>query len=292
MNDISDEKLKGAPVSSSPKIAPEKKGSNLKTRLVSAAILAPIAIFLAYYNGATFLFLVAVFVVALSWEWGKMTRSNGLDHIAGLTLVTALTMMGTIVWKDLNLTWTVLALGALSIYFLTQDKKLWAVAGVFYIGLPASALVWLGFGEQYGFSAIAFIFFVVWTTDSASYGVGRLIGGVKFAPTISPNKTWAGFLGGIIGAAMMGGLFALWLGNTSPKTLAVVAFMVAIASQYGDLLESSVKRHHKIKDSSQLIPGHGGAFDRLDGLLSAVMMAALIALFRGGADPAQSLLVW
>ena len=166
------------------------------------------------------------------------------------------------------------------------------MAGVFYIGLPACALVWLRSGAGYGFSAIAFVFFVVWTTDSASYGVGRLVGGVKFAPSISPNKTWSGFLGGICAAAIMGVLFALWLGNSNPVTLSVVAFMVAIASQYGDLLESSVKRHYNIKDSSQLIPGHGGAFDRLDGLLIAVLMAALIAMVRDSGSPAQSLLVW
>ncbi len=268
------------------------KGSELKTRIITAVILAPIAVALAYYSFATFLFLIAVFVVALSWEWGKMTRSNGQDHIVLLTALTALTMMGAVAWKDMNLVWGVLLLGVLAVYFLTAKNRRWAVAGVFYIALPACALVWIRSGELYGFAAIAFVFFTVWTTDSASYAVGRMIGGVKFAPSISPNKTWSGFVGGIVAAAMMGGLFALWLGNESPKTLAVVALLVAIASQYGDLLESSVKRYYGIKDSSQLIPGHGGVFDRLDGLLMAVLMAATIAFLRGAETPAKSLLIW
>ncbi len=279
-------------VSDNTKSQTVNKSSELKTRIITAAILAPIVVFLAYYNESTFLFLIGVFVVALSWEWGRMTRSNGQDHIVVLTAMTALTMMGAVVWKDVNMVWGVLLLGVLTVYFLTQTKRRWAVAGVFYIALPACALVWLRTGGEYGFAAIAFVLFTVWTTDSASYAVGRLIGGVKFAPAISPNKTWSGFLGGIIAAAMMGGLFSLWLGNETSKTLAVVAFMVAIASQYGDLLESAVKRHYGIKDSSQLIPGHGGAFDRLDGLLMAVLMAAAIAFFRDAATPAQSLLIW
>ncbi len=291
MNKIVNETLKKTDKAASSSSTSSKGNSELKTRILSAMVLAPVAIALAYFNFATFLILITIFIVALSWEWGRMTRSNGWDHITFLTIMTALTMMGAIVWKDLSLIWGVLSLGGLAIYFLTVKKKLWALAGVVYIALPASALVWLRADPEYGFAAIVFVLFVVWTTDSASYFVGRLIGGVKFAPTLSPNKTWSGFLGGVLAAAMMGGIFSLWL-DSAPKTLAIVAFMIAISSQYGDLLESSIKRHYGIKDSSQLIPGHGGAFDRLDGLLMAVLMAGLIAFFRDPTMPAQSLLIW
>jgi phosphatidate cytidylyltransferase len=168
----------------------------------------------------------------------------------------------------------------------------WTVAGLLYAILPMAALVWLRSDPAFGLAAVLYLFAVTWTTDIASYAVGRLIGGAKLAPRISPNKTWSGFIGGVLAAGLVGYAFALVLGGTAPARLALISLLLALACQAGDLVESAVKRHFGIKDMSHLIPGHGGVLDRVDGLLFAALLAALVALLRGPADPAQALLVW
>jgi len=170
-------------------------------------------------------------------------------------------------------------------------RALWAVAGLAYVAFPAAALIWLRSDPQFGLDAILFLLAVAWTTDTASYIGGRGLGGPKLAPIISPKKTWSGFLVGILTPAIVGYGFAAYLGGTSPWILALVAIGLALACQMGDLLESAVKRHFGIKDMSQLIPGHGGLFDRIDSLLLAAVLAGLIAL-RDLAAPGAGLLIW
>ncbi len=136
-----------------------------------------------------------------------------------------------------------------------------------------------------------FVLAVAWTTDTASYVGGRLLGGPKLAPRISPKKTWSGFIVGTLTPALVGYGFATYLGGTSAWRLALVSVGLALACQIGDLLESAVKRHFGAKDMSQLIPGHGGLFDRIDSLLLASVVAALIAL-RDLPAPGAGLLIW
>jgi phosphatidate cytidylyltransferase len=138
---------------------------------------------------------------------------------------------------------------------------------------------------------VLYLFAVAWTTDTASYAAGRLIGGPKLARRISPRKTWSGFIVGALAPALVGYLFALALEGTSAWRLALVSVALAFACQLGDLLESAVKRHFGAKDMSQLIPGHGGLLDRIDGLLIAAILASLIAL-RDPANPGRGLLIW
>ncbi len=156
----------------------------------------------------------------------------------------------------------------------------WQVAGFFYALVPALALLWIRERSPVGAELLLWVFITTWSVDIGAYFAGRTIGGPKLAPAISPNKTWAGLVGGMIAAAIFGGLWA-WLLQL-PSILLFLAAPFAIAAQGGDLFESWLKRRAGIKDSGTWLPGHGGALDRLDGLVvvatltAAVMIAGLL----------------
>jgi phosphatidate cytidylyltransferase len=144
--------------------------------------------------------------------------------------------------------------------------------GLAYCGLAIAALGWLRMDAATGRTILLFLLFVVWSSDVGAYVAGRLIGGRKLAPSISPGKTWSGAAGGLAAAIMVGIVGALlWRGPIFPAILAAAA--LGIASQLGDLLESGAKRRFGVKDSGKLIPGHGGLLDRLDGLMAAALLA-------------------
>lgn len=270
-----------------------RAGSELLRRLASAFVLAAVALAAVLLSPWSFLALVIVAGGLLLWEWGSATRGNGFD---GTTLIqtvsiTALSIFVALGRFDLGL--FVLGVTAIVIGFSASDRAraLWAVAGLVYVALPAAALIWLRSDPKFGLAAVLFVLAVAWTTDTASYVGGRTLGGQKLAPRISPKKTWSGFLVGTLTPALVGYGFALYLGVTSPWALALVAIGLAFACQMGDLLESAVKRRLGIKDMSQLIPGHGGLFDRIDSLLLAAVVAGLIAL-RDLVAPGAGLLIW
>ena len=154
----------------------------------------------------------------------------------------------------------------------------------------ASVLVRLD--PVWGFTALMFVLLIVWVTDIGGYFAGRGIGGPKLWPRVSPKKTWAGAIGGFaLSLVIAAGFAAFDLGKTGP--LLLLAAVLSIASQLGDLFESAVKRRFGVKDSSQIIPGHGGLLDRLDGFVAAVVLAAIFGLLRGGADGVgRGLMVW
>ena len=152
----------------------------------------------------------------------------------------------------------------------------WQVAGFVYALLPALALLWIRDRSPLGIELLLWVFIVTWSVDIGAYFAGRSIGGPRLAPTISPNKTWAGLLGGMAAAALFGGLWAALL--SLPQILFWLAAPFAFGAQMGDLFESWLKRRSGVKDSGSWLPGHGGALDRLDGLVVvAVLTAAALA---------------
>jgi phosphatidate cytidylyltransferase len=168
----------------------------------------------------------------------------------------------------------------------------WMAAGIVYAAVVAIAPILLRSDSQFGLLAVIFLFAVVWTTDIAAYFVGRFVGGPKLWPAISPKKTWSGAIGGTLGAIVAGVAVANF-GGVSSWSAAVLAAVLSIASQAGDLFESHLKRRFGVKDSSHIIPGHGGAMDRLDGFIAAAGVAALVGLVRGGlAHPGRGMLIW
>jgi phosphatidate cytidylyltransferase len=265
----------------------------LATRVASGLVLGALAIGAALISPWTFLLLVIAASCVIAWEWGRLTRGDGFDRIAmvqmlGVALALTLIALGR----------PGLALGALGVTALaiaaasagTQSWP-WALAGLAYAALPGAALIWLRGDAALGVTAVLYLLAVAATADTAAYAAGRLIGGPKLAPRVSPNKTWSGFVAGLLAPAVVGWAFATYLGGTSAVSLALVSVALALACQMGDLAESAVKRRFGTKDMSALIPGHGGLLDRIDSLLFAAILAALIAL-RDPANPASGLLIW
>ncbi|OFW71506.1 MAG: hypothetical protein A2W02_00875 [Alphaproteobacteria bacterium RBG_16_64_48] len=261
-------------------------------RVASAVVLAALALGATIFSPWTFLILVMAGGVIVAWEWGRLTRGNGFDGtavVAGVS-VAAIAVFVSLGRPDFALFVFTAACIAIGLTAAT-GRAGWSLAGLAYAALPAFALVWLRGDPALGAAAVLYLFAVAWTTDTASYAAGRLIGGPKLAPRISPKKTWSGFIIGALAPALVGYAFAVALKGTSPWRLALVSVALALACQMGDLVESWVKRRFGAKDMSQMIPGHGGLLDRIDGLLFAAILAALIAL-RDPANPGRGLLIW
>lgn len=161
------------------------------------------------------------------------------------------------------------------------------VSGAAYILIAGIAFVWLRGQEPYGFLSILWAAMVVTGTDVGGYFAGRIIGGPKLWPSVSPKKTWAGLGGGVALAFLIGGLFSWATTGTYFYQVCIVSMIAAVVSQAGDLAESALKRHFAVKDASTLIPGHGGVLDRLDGHMAAILVAAAVTAWRD-----QAVFVW
>jgi len=222
-------------------LMPEGRWSDLRLRVLSAAILAPLALICIWLGGAAFAALMLAATVGLITEWVGMVRS-GRGGAASL------------------------------------------MAGCAYILLAAIGLVWLRADSATGRADWLFLVALVWASDIGAYVAGRAIGGPRLAPRISPGKTVSGALGGLLAAVLVGIVAALSLAasySASPWRAALLAGLLGVVAQAGDLGESYVKRHFGVKDSGRLIPGHGGLLDRLDALLAVALAASLLALIEG-----------
>lgn len=228
----------------------EPRLGNLATRIISALILAPIAVAAAYVGGIYFTAFFALAATAVLWEWTALVA-------------------------------------------LASNRWIWMAAGVAYAGVLLLAPISLRVDDQFGFSAVLFIFAVVWATEVMAYFAGRAIGGPKLAPAVSPKKTWSGAIAGIVSAMIIAAIAARYVPGTHALALVAVAFVLSVSSQGGDLFESAIKRRFGAKDAGRLIPGHGGVMDRLDGFWAAALVAIVIGVMRGGFDaPARGLLIW
>ena len=258
----------------------------LRTRALSALVLAPPALMAVWWGGFAFAALVAVAVAVMCWEWHVMVlgRFDWSGRLAAIlaTLACPLAVMRADGAVALVLAAAVIAtlLGADHGKGNAQPKR-WAGFGALYVGLPAVALVWLrGQGDD-GRLLLIWLLLVVWATDIGAYACGRLIGGPLLAPRISPKKTWAGLLGGMASAALVGLAVAAVAKLGAPGGLIAGGAVLAVIAQGGDLLESWVKRRWGVKDASNVIPGHGGVLDRVDGLLAVAGAVALGTLATG-----------
>jgi phosphatidate cytidylyltransferase len=256
--------------------------SALKLRILSALILAPLALGAVWAGGIYFIALVLVAVLGMAWEWARLSGRGRLRLSGAVIIATPSVAVAAMAFlPTATLALTIALAGPLAVAVIAavtrQAEPLWAAAGVLWISLGSLAFlaVWMIGGRD----LTLWLLGVVWTSDIAAYAVGRSVGGPRLAPRISPNKSWAGFLGGLIGPALAGALATPFLGG-EPGFCAALAATLGLAAQLGDLAESFAKRHFGVKDSSGLIPGHGGLLDRLDGLLTAAaaFLAAIAAL--------------
>jgi phosphatidate cytidylyltransferase len=175
----------------------------------------------------------------------------------------------------------------------TGSKAIWPYLGIPYGAGATMALMVLGTDREFGALAIVWLMAVIWAADSLAYFAGRTIGGPKLAPVLSPKKTWAGLGGAITGGILASVFVAVVAGLNSLTMLAVLGGLLAVVGQAGDLFKSALKRFYGVKDAGQLIPGHGGVLDRVDGLVAAAMVAALIGTLHSGYSAAGfGLLNW
>lgn len=268
--------------------------SNLVLRIVSAAVMAPVAVGAAFFGGWVFAVFWVLAALAVLWEWVGLVA--GRDHrLMVLSCGGAIVIAAILALTDHPVVALLLmALGALAAsIFAPREQRLWIVAGIGYAGTMMLAPLTLRGEDFLGFIAIVLLFAVVWTTDVLAYFTGRAFGGPKLMPSVSPKKTWSGAIGGTAGAVIVAMAVAAGFGGFSVVAFAVLGFVLSAVSQAGDLLESHIKRRFNAKDASQLIPGHGGVMDRLDGFWAAVIVAVAIGIVRGGLDePAFGLLIW
>lgn len=282
------------PISSAEKASVPVTASNLALRVLSAAILAPLALLAAYLGGWPFALFWGIAAIIVLWEW--LTLVVGPNYRFMLSsCAAAIGVADLLAWlgKPITALWLV-GLGALAgAIFAPRERRLWVVAGAGYAGGMLLAPIFLRANDNYGFVAIVLLFAIVWTTDIVGYFAGRTFGGPKLWLAVSPKKTWSGAVAGTIGAVVVALLVAAQFSLRDRIAIAVTALVLSIVSQGGDLFESWVKRQFDAKDSSRLIPGHGGAMDRLDGFWAAAVAACVIGLMRGGFDePARGLLIW
>ena len=257
-------------------------------------VLVPLAIGAAYVGGWPFALFWGIAAMGVLWEWTSLMARADQRFVLGageaaLALALALAVTGHLLAAVI-----VLAMGTLGAASLAlAERRIWVAGGVPYAGALALAPIVLRSDGEHGFLAVIFLFAIVWTTDIGAYFVGRAIGGPKLVPQVSPNKTWAGALGGMAAAVMVAVAAAKAAALTNLFAIAMLAVVLSVCAQGGDLFESILKRRFGAKDSSRLIPGHGGLMDRLDGFVTASVAAVLIGLARGGFDaPGRGLLVW
>jgi phosphatidate cytidylyltransferase len=280
-----------------PAAAAERGSRNLLTRVAAALVLAPAAIAIAWAGGWFWSVLVTLAAIGLYVEWLMVI---GVAHerpvVAAGTIALATGGLCLALGRpDVSL--AILALGLISVALLSAEKRGWAAAGFFYAAAAAVASVLVRLDATAGFAALILVLLIVWVTDIGGYFAGRGIGGPKLWPRVSPKKTWAGAVGGFVASLAIAAGFAA-LCKIHPSVLKMgplllLGAVLSVASQLGDLFESAVKRRFGVKDSSQIIPGHGGLLDRLDGFVAAIVLAAFIGILRGGLDGVgRGLMVW
>jgi phosphatidate cytidylyltransferase len=269
----------------------EQGSRNLVMRVAAAAVLAPLAIVIAYAGGWLWLGFVTLAAIGLYVEWLTIVGAR----TPRVTAAGVMALFGAAVWLGLGrigATYVFVALGVILAALLSPHRRGWAALGGCYAFAALIASVAVRLDPVWGFTALMFVLLIVWVTDIGGYFAGRGIGGPKLWPRVSPKKTWAGAIGGFAASLMVAAGFAAFgLGKTLP--LLLLGAVLSIGSQLGDLFESAVKRRFGVKDSSHIIPGHGGLLDRLDGFVAAVVLAAIFGFLRGGADGVgRGLMVW
>lgn len=269
-----------------------KKTSGLMLRVLSALVLLPVALGIAWAGGLAFVVLAVVVALLFLGEWFAITgtATASLQALVGFFVIVDCAAAYHLGYPGISL--AAPFVGALIVYGLDDfnPRGRWAGEGVFYSGVALYALLAIREGEN-GRTFLLFLFAVVWGTDILAYFVGRAVGGPKLWARVSPNKTWSGAIGGFVFAIVFGVGAVVALGQANLIAWAVLAGVLSIVSQLGDLLESGIKRRFDVKDSSHLIPGHGGIMDRIDGLVSAAILAVLLGFAFGGspADPIAAL---
>jgi phosphatidate cytidylyltransferase len=281
----------------------KKRASSLTLRIISAAVLIPIVVVAVYLGRPWWDALVVLFGGIMIWEWCGIAASSRLGEgprwsITAPAVALVIVALTAFAFRD-QLPALLVPLGggafvvaaaiAVTLGAVPHFRiaALWFGLGMFYVLIPTLAIIALRADPAVGLQQIFWIVALVIAADTGAYAAGRSIGGPKLAPRISPSKTWSGLGGGILAAALVGLIAALWLETPSAWLLVGISAGLGLVEQAGDLLESAVKRRFGVKDSSAIIPGHGGVLDRVDGLMAVIVAVAALSLAGQG-----SILLW
>jgi phosphatidate cytidylyltransferase len=266
-------------------------GSDFQVRLASGIAMAIAAVALTVVGSIPFSVLVAAVALLVSWEWARLVHGSdyrtvlvvllGTTAVAAVLAALGYVALGLLVLPIGAILATVLSLGRNSVY---------SALGVFYAGFPAVALIWLRSDPWHGLLATIFVIAIVATSDTAAFFSGRLFRGPLLWERISPKKTWSGMLGALIACAVVGALFWFAIPHGSALRLGVTGAVLSLVAQAGDLAESALKRRFGAKDAGDIIPGHGGVMDRVDGIIAAASAVGLVAVVVDVYSPARALL--
>jgi phosphatidate cytidylyltransferase len=252
-------------------------------RVLSAAVLGPAVLACVWFGGLAFLALAIAATAGLSVEWARLCGLRDGDRPT-LALVACTVIAVTLAGQDQGAAALGVLLAGVPILFLLTEpgRRMPLLLGLPYVGLGMASLAWLRDDAEVGRADLLFLMLLVWASDIGAYMTGRVVGGPRLAPSISPNKTWSGAMGGLVVAVLvaLSVCFVVQPPGSITRTVLLSAVLGMVA-QAGDLFESAIKRQVGAKDSGHLIPGHGGLLDRLDALLAAAPIAALLALASG-----------
>ncbi|AZO07223.1 MULTISPECIES: phosphatidate cytidylyltransferase [unclassified Mesorhizobium] len=259
--------------------------SNLQQRVISAIVMAALTLALTWLGGLPFRLFCGAIAALIFYEWTRMARAGNGAALGFLPEALIVIFIGALI-AGVPALWLLLLIAILVAVaaVAARGAAQWEASGVAYAALSGFSLAYLRDENHSGLIAILFLFAVVWATDIAAYFVGRAVGGPKLAPSISPGKTRSGAVGGAVGGLAGGLLLAIAAGAGNLVQLGLAALTLSVVSQIGDLFESWVKRRHGAKDSSNLIPGHGGVMDRVDGLVAAALALYVIGWVAAGAE--------
>ena len=270
----------------------ERLGSDFAVRLGAGLVMGVVALVFTLAGVMPFAVLVILAAIAVSWEWGRMVHGKDANNVIVVLIVTT-ALAGILATAGLvGLGLLALPIGAILATLLSLGRNsVFSALGVFYAGLPAVTLIWLRSDTFYGLLGIIFLLLVVVAADTGAFMAGRLFGGPKLWPRVSPKKTWSGLIGALVAGGIVGALFWFTVPGATVPWLAGTGIVLALVAQAGDLGESALKRRFGAKDASTLIPGHGGVMDRVDGLVAAACAVAVAAMSIDVYAPARALLL-
>jgi phosphatidate cytidylyltransferase len=259
--------------------------------VLSGLALAPLPIAAIWFGWPWLPLLTGIAAAVMAWEWERLCRRGQFGDTGIVLVAVVLTTVAAAALASPGLGVAIALLGTAIVFWAARNQRYleprWTAFGALWVALPCISLLWLARDAPMGRATLLWTLAVVWATDIGAYAVGRTLGGPRLAPRWSPRKTWAGLGGGTACAALTGWATASLLQVSPALPLILVSAGLAIVGQFGDLAESLAKRRFGVKDSSGLIPGHGGLLDRLDGLLAVMPAVALLTLIQG-----SSILTW
>lgn len=257
-------------------VAPRSKLDDLGPRLASAAVLIALGLAVAWFGGPWIAAATGAAVVTMSYEWARMSEPRSLPVAFAFCLAGALGGVMAASWGQYPaaFAWVALCAAVSALRRKTLAGVLETAGGVAYVASPCILFLALRASEPAGLKIILALFSIIWAADGAAYFGGKLIGGPKLVPNLSPAKTWAGFATGALAGLGAGAAYAVLIGGPV-GAWSFVGVVLALIGLCGDLFESLIKRRFGVKDASRVIPGHGGVLDRIDGLMAATVVTAI-----------------